>query len=109
MIAIFDKVMWLYIAAVIICIYGFGLFVWWWAKMKDASAVYIYVTLLFAGEIFNYSIQFWSRYLRVTGCSFEYTLFVNSPLWFIRLFIPVACLLAIIIHMTYRVIKNKDK
>jgi len=107
MLVMFDRVMWLYLFGALICFYGFGLFLWWWIKMRDASAVYIYVTILFVGQAFTYSIQTYSRYLRNCERMSEYFDVVTSDIWFIRLVVPVSCFAAIVIHMTWRVLRGQ--
>jgi len=98
---IFDLTLWLYILICAVSLYGGLLFLWWWIKIKHATAPFIYVTILLfgtfirtAGDIIKllYFYCDGDEYLRIEGYAW----------WDMRL-IPILIGISLIVgHMTYR-------
>jgi len=51
----------------ITCIMGFFLYSYWWYKIGEASWLYKYIMLLFAGEASVHSIDLYIAYILSTG------------------------------------------
>ncbi len=62
-----DPCFWIYIAIVLVCLYGLALFAWWWYKIGHASEVYIYFMVLLTSEAFYNSFNALARYTRFSG------------------------------------------
>ena len=99
-----DATVWIYIIGLLISIYGTGLFFWWWARERNASAVFGYVAFLFVGEIFEVGLALYARYLMFLVGNDAYRAFLSSALWPGRKVVTLVAFLCIVIHMTWRVI-----
>lgn len=95
-----DIVVALYLATAILSTYGFCLFSWWWFRLRRASYMYTYVTALLGGLAINYWMNFYARMYRG---SHTYVELLDTWFWAARLVLILLCVLAIVVHMTYRV------
>lgn len=101
-----DPCFWIYVAIVVVALYGLALFLWWWNKCGKASEVYIYFTLLLASEAFYNFFNALSRYYRTNDEDpTDFFNLLNHPIWRIRAFIHLCILFAIMASMTWRIIK----
>jgi hypothetical protein len=98
----------LYIVTIAVCFYGAILFFAWWMKKGAASAVYIYVTLLLLGQGFQSLLSLQARWLWLTGQIDKYEEFLCSWAWHSRTVLTLIACAAIVFHMTYRAITNRD-
>ena len=89
----------------LVALYGFGLFAWYWGRVGKASSMFIYVTLLFMGIAFDHGVGLCARSMRFTD-SESYLVFMASWLWPARMYLLLAVLTAIVVHMTMRVYRN---
>jgi hypothetical protein len=103
-----DVAVWIYIITILVCFYGSGLFFWWWIKKGSASAVYIYVTLLLFGQGFQAVLSLQARFLWLSGQMEIYKEFLCSWAWHSRTVLALIACTAIVFHMTYRAITNRD-
>ena len=92
----------LYLAIIIVSLYGFSLFLWWWIRTKHASEVYKYVMILFLAISFDFIFAFIARVLFVTK-AYIYNDFLTSFMWTIRSLPLLIILFTIVFRMTNRV------
>ena len=93
---------WILLLLVVICMYGFGMFAWWWKKIGKATEVYVYVTMLFLGLAISSAEIVWARYLHSMSIE-AYKAFITSPAWSIGPGLLLLTVLAIVIRMTKRI------
>lgn len=62
-----------YLLSLIVNLTGTVMFGWWWWKHKNASFVFMCVTLLFAGKVVERGVQVYARSLRLATCSVVWT------------------------------------
>ena len=96
-----DIVWWLYLLIAIFSWYGFGLFGWWWLKLRHATRPYMYVTFTYLGLGIYSSGDIFARSLRFANAQ-QYYDFMGSTIWTLR---PIIVLLAVVVmvsHMSYR-------
>lgn len=87
---------------------GVILFVYWMIRYDwYHSVVFIYVTILLAGEAVRSWINLWGRYTLLT-CPGEFLNFTMSWMWSSRLLLSLVSVTAIVGHMCYRA-AVKDK
>lgn len=104
-----DLTLWMYALISIVSLYGFGLFAWWmWINGWRASSMYVYIMLLFAGELICHGTNFRARSLRDIDYA-AYTEFLSSTWWSCRLVIILAILICIVTHMSYRAFWQRKK
>lgn len=103
-----DITVWIYIVTIAVCFYGAGLFFWWWMRIGYASAVYVYVTFLLLGQGFQALLSLQARWLWLTMQFDSYKEFLCSWVWHSRTILALVACAAIVFHMTYRAITNKD-
>jgi len=102
-----DYTMWMYAITASTSAYGLCLFIWWWAKSGDASTMFAYITMLFAGGLWETVIEAYSRGLKLTGHLELYNHILYDSLWWpSRCLLRNAILLAIMVHMTFRVVRS---
>ena len=104
----YDLTMFMYIFLAIIASIGSVLFIWWLYKNKfHASAAYMYVTIMIVGEAIRSWINIKGRALSLAddGSFLSFTL---GWLWSARTLVSLVGLTAIVLHMAFRMIKNKD-
>jgi hypothetical protein len=103
----------LYALTTFVCLYGWGLFGYWWVKCRfHASAVFLYVMWLFFTIGLEAGISCYARMMRVAGDRVEYDEFTLSTVWQLKLLPLLFVLLFIVIHMTARLVRKpslKDK
>ena len=97
----FDITLYLYGVETVMALYGFCLFSWWWIKVKKASPMYVYVTLMFLSIFLRTSVSTYARWLRCNepGCYYD---FMTGWVWSGRLYLQIIITGAIISHMSYR-------
>lgn len=93
-----------YFIAVLVAVYGSGLFTWWWAKHQKASFVFMCVTMMFVGDIIERSIQLYARYIRLTTCTVDFS--ATSPVWAYKGLVSTLVSFAVVIYMTGRVLDS---
>lgn len=98
---IYDHAVWVYFITAVSALYGFLLFAWWWVKQGKATTVYKYVMLYLLGSFTTFSISMFSRYHLLVHDSHEV---LESWYWPFRLYPMVLAIVALVVHMTYRVI-----
>lgn len=105
-----DPCFWIYLAIVVVSLYGLGLFIWWWYKIGHASEVYIYFTVLLASEAFYNLFNAVARYTRFSDTDLtNYLWLMDSPLWEFRATFHLFILSVIIGRMTLRAITTLRK
>lgn len=105
-----DPCFWIYVAIVLVSIYGFLLFVWWWRKVGHPSEVYIYFTILLASEAFYNFFNALARHLRFNDNDLsDYMGLMDHPIWNFRAVFHLIILSTIIGKMTLRVISTLKK
>ena len=91
----------------IICLYGFGLFAWWWRRVGSATEVYAYVTFLYLTGSIPLGLgvlQRWSYYNAL-----EFHEYYIHSLWYGFRTIPLGVTLLLIVgRMTQRVLRTKQ-
>jgi hypothetical protein len=89
---------------------GFGLFLWWWKSVGEASFVYKCFTFILIAWSFQNGIASRSRYLYLTGQYEDFHEYLHTDLWDFRT-VPMTVLITVIlISMIFRVrkaIKNE--
>lgn len=103
-----DPVAWVYFISALVCIYGSGLFVWWWKKQRGASSVFAYVTMIFMGELLESGVSLYSRYLRIHEDPAFITL-ASTALWPARKTVTLLALGALVVHMSIRAFLYRDR
>jgi hypothetical protein len=107
---LYDLCFWIYVAIVVVALYGFLLFVWWWKKVGHASEVYICFTILLASEAFY---NFWNalaRYLRFNDLDLsDYMGLMDHPIWRYRAVFHLVILTVIVVRMTMRAVSTIQK
>ena len=97
-----DHVFILYIIITITAVYGSGLFIWWWIKQGQASAIYMYVTLFLIGSAIEHGVEGYVRYIHLLQGESAMGLFQHCWVWAARLYVWLIAIVAIVIHMSYR-------
>jgi len=98
----------IYTLNLIVCIYGLGLFLWWWSKTRKATTVYMYVTALFAAEAIEKAIHLWTGHELVYHDNKErFVEIILSDSWWIYSSPSLIVYLFMIYAMTTRIIKTK--
>jgi len=100
-----DQTLIIYILSTTVSLYGVILFGWWWIKVKKVSAMYMYITFLFISDFILMIINAFTRYQRNIESEFYMNIF-EQWWWPARLYLHLAVILAIVIHMTLRAKKN---
>ena len=98
---IYDPTALIYLATIVLTLYGAGLFAWWWIKKGQASAVFAYVLMIFLGEFVESCVALYARSLAMCD-EVAHHLLLMSPAWPSRKSVTVLALAAIVIHMSYR-------
>jgi hypothetical protein len=102
----YDLAFIMYIITFAVSLYGFILFAWWWWRQGEATAVYMYVTLLFFGSVFSNAMCLYARHIFLISLG-DYLKFVDTDMWDVRLVPTLAALGFIVVHMTVRVLSNR--
>ena len=102
-----DATVLIYIAILVVAIYGTCLFTWWWVKNRRASSVFVYVTFVFVGEAIETGIALWSRMLGMYYSAEHKDAFQAIFLWPGRKIVILGALTALVVHMTVRLIREK--
>ncbi len=79
MINLNDAVTVRYLIGWIVAAYGAGLFGWWWFRNRGASFIFMCITILFAGDLVEKTIQIYGRQLRLLTGSVAFS--ESSFLW----------------------------
>jgi len=103
-----DLVLWIYSLTALVSLYGFCLFAWWWKKRGRASAVYGYVTFILLGITLYNTGSGYVRWYRYTDHD-HYMDLMGTWWWTGRLWIILLSVLAIVIHMSYRVFWQRHR
>lgn len=96
----------LYLLIMVVCLYGVGLFTWWWWKIGRATEVYIYVTGLLFGIGLTAGIGLRGRYLHSFTSQKIYDSFVTGWAWSVGPLLVLTLLCFIVGRMTRRVFRN---
>ncbi len=97
-----DLALILYIYLCCVALLGVGLFITNWVRLRKATYVYAYMTLLLVSIVYDSALMSVARYLHNIGDFDRGTAFLNTGLWTSRLF-PMALVLTIFVtHMYYR-------
>lgn len=105
-----DYTFWVYVINFFLSLYGILLFSFWGFFSKRASHVFWYVTTLFVGTAVDMAFTAYNRYLML-GSSMQHDqheLLVRSWIWPMKESITVIALLFIILHMTYRLVREQS-
>lgn len=103
-----DVLFWIYILGMLTSFTGFSIFVWWWYKVKRATVVYSYVTLLLLSQTFFFSVHVYERYLILNRWK-DVREFLDGPLWILRVVFLVLVTAVIVIHVGHRIIIMKKR
>ena len=99
----------IYILIAVVCLYGTGLFIWWWKKNSwRATPMYIYITTLLATLGFRDildSIAFYQR--AIIDC--DPIPIYDNWLWVFRVVIVLVIVVIIVGHMSYRAFYLRGK
>lgn len=104
-----DPTSWMYLFSLIVCLYGAGLFIWWWGKNGSASSVFVYVTLIFLGEFVESAMSIYARHLKALHGLEEYTCYVASNWFAARKLVTIFALISIAVHMSHRAFCRKER
>jgi len=105
-----DPCFWVYVAIVVVALYGFFLFVWWWHKVGHASEVYFYFTALLFSEALYNSFNALARYFRFNDSDLsDYMQLMDHPLWQYRAILHLIILTVIVARMTMRAVSTMKK
>jgi hypothetical protein len=96
-----DFTIWVYAITVGLTAFGFFLFIWWWMRMRSASEVFIYVTLLLGFICFERIVLLYYRILLGTDIDAAMNL-VGSDLWSLRTVPELIVVMLIIVRMARR-------
>ena len=103
-----DLALWTYIVLATISTYGALLFVGWLIRSSyRATSVYIYVTLILSGEAIRSWMGVQGRLYALANDG-SFLVFSNEWYWPARNILSLAALLAIVVHMTYRIVTGKN-
>jgi hypothetical protein len=95
-----------YAVAFLVNLYGAILFGWWWAKNKNASVMFICVTVLFLGGTIEDGFAFLARYIKQYESVGAYLSFIDSNWWDFRITLGTLASLFVVLYMTVRVIRS---
>jgi hypothetical protein len=98
----------LYFISALISGYGVLLFTWWWVRQKNASPVYIYVTVILIGMCNRNGVELVGRYYVVT-CPNTFIEFTKMWFWSARVSVQLVAVSFMVVHMTYRVLKSRGE
>uniref|UniRef100_A0A6M3KIK9 Uncharacterized protein n=1 Tax=viral metagenome TaxID=1070528 RepID=A0A6M3KIK9_9ZZZZ len=105
---IFDFTTRSYIILTLFSMFGFFLFMWWWIKLKKASHVYMYITLLLFALSVRGMASYYVRKIRLEDLS-HFTRSLESWWWPISLIPLVLGVMFLVTHMSYRVFVQRKK
>jgi CheY-like chemotaxis protein len=98
-----DPTFWIYGLTGITSFLGFLLFSWWWWKNRRASAMYAYITVLYASIAFMMSINAYARHLRCQSIP-EFHEFTSTTFWSLRVLFLSFVVLAIFLHVFSKIL-----
>ena len=103
-----DLTLLLYIATAVVSTFGSLLFVGWLIRSSyRATSVYLYVTMLLVVEAIRSCINIQGR-LHALDSDESFMLFSLNWIWSARMLLPFVAVLAIVAHMSYRVLTGKN-
>lgn len=105
-----DEASWVYLINVLISITGTLFFLWWWIKKRDASTMYIFITIWIIGNGVTAAANIYARFIGITipstpGCFREVLL--HSWWWPKRFYIETLAGMLVIGTIIKRVVFNK--
>ena len=101
-----DVALAIYLLIVLVCTYGFILFLYWWVWNRHASEVYIYIMLLFLAIAADFIMSINARWAFLTE-SIDYEYILTSTIWKIKAVPKLIILMLIVGRMTQRIIRTK--
>lgn len=104
---IFDFTFFVYVWTVCVSFYGFGIFVYWWARQGQASHVYIYTTLILLFIAYAHTVAGTSRVFYLMGDYETMNALLGSIVWKFRTLPLCIVLTVLVVHMSIRLIRNK--
>ena len=108
--ATFDVVMLIYVYGIIICTFGFSLFVWLRSSGQRMSQLQTCLMLLFAAGIWSFALDLVARYFRVVRTLTDVTpLFTDSIVWKFRVFPKIFLYAWVVIFVWVRLKYGKDE
>jgi len=103
-----DPTFCVYVATAVVAAFGSMLFLWWLGKNHfHGSSVFVYVMILLMGETLRSVVDSYGRWLSL----YQHQGFIELSggwLWTARLLVLLIALIAIVSHMTYRIIKGPE-
>ena len=108
-----EPAMLILLIGIVIRTYGFGLFIWWWQKNNwNASAVFIYVTMLFFASGQRDIIELYATWNRIVLCLPQEALkagIYDQWWWAGRVVLSNLFYLIIAAHMSYRAFWQRQR
>jgi hypothetical protein len=93
--------------------YGVCLFVWWWKYSQwKASPMYLYIMILFAGQAVRNSMETYAYHVRAiqdANMNQMNSLIYDQWWWPVRLLLPLAITLTIVLHLSWRVFSSRRR
>lgn len=89
-----------------VCLYGVGIFTWWWATVRSATSVYVLTTLTLLGFSISNIVEIWGHHVLIIAPE-TWVGRLHQNWWYeIRDMLTFLSLTAIIILMTFRMLTS---